>query len=160
MRIKYDVASRGLLIAFGAANDYSESREVADGVVVDFDRDGRPLAIELEDVAAVSDTKSVLALVAPQVRSGADLLRFREALSMTQQELGDALDIPRNTIARWERDEMTIEKPRLLSLALGGLIAGTDNARKDAVLIGSKRSKASKVKRYAKSSDRRTSKKR
>src|SRR5689334_10668330 len=100
MKIRYDAKSRGLLIAFGESEQYAESREVVDGVVIDFDRYGRPLAIELEDVAAVTDTKSVLSVVAPQIKKGADLRAFREALSMTQDELAEALGIPRNTIAR------------------------------------------------------------
>ena len=59
MRISYDEESRGLMIAFGDAAHYVESREVAPGVVVDFDKDGKPLAVELEDVAAVMDPREL-----------------------------------------------------------------------------------------------------
>jgi uncharacterized protein YuzE/transcriptional regulator with XRE-family HTH domain len=127
MRIRYDADSRGLLIAFADAKHYAESQEVAPGVVVDFDRKGRALAIELEDVAAVTNPSAVLDIVAPQIRNGADLRKFRDALSMSQQGLGDALGVPRNTVARWERDAMLIERPLMLSLALRGLVS--DDAR-------------------------------
>jgi transcriptional regulator with XRE-family HTH domain/uncharacterized protein YuzE len=131
MRIAYDESSRGLMIAFGDPDAYSESQEVAPGVVVDFDKKGRPLAIELEDAAAVTDTTSLMSLVAPFIRSGADLRTFRDSMGMTQQELGEALGVPRNTIARWERDDMPIEKPQLLSLALRGLVAGATSTNRE-----------------------------
>lgn len=134
MRIAYDESSRGLMIAFGDPKAYSESQEVAPGVVVDFDKKGRPLAIELEDAAAVTDTTSLMSLVAPFIQSGADLRTFRDSVGMTQQKLGDALGVPRNTIARWERDDMPIEKPQLLSLALRGLVAGGKSEVRDSLI--------------------------
>ncbi|HEV8661308.1 MAG TPA: helix-turn-helix domain-containing protein [Thermoanaerobaculia bacterium] len=123
MRLQYDDSSRGLLISFGDPKRYSESREVADGVVVDFDAKGKPLAIELEDADAIIDTNALLQLLQPRIDNGDALRSFRERLGMTQQQLGDALEIPRNTIARWERDELPIEKSRLLELALRALVA-------------------------------------
>jgi Protein of unknown function (DUF2283). len=54
MRISYDEQSRGLLISFGDPSRYRESREIADGVVVDFDENGKVLAVELEDLAGFS----------------------------------------------------------------------------------------------------------
>jgi DNA-binding XRE family transcriptional regulator len=124
MRLQYDDSSRGLLISFGDPKRYSESREVADGVVVDFDAKGKPLAIELEDADAIIDTNALLQLLQPRIDNGDALRSFRERLGMTQQQLGNALEIPRNTIARWERDELPIEKSRLLELALRALLAG------------------------------------
>jgi len=55
MRISYDDKSGGLLISFGDPVDYSVSTEVAPGVVVDFDKHGKALAVELEDAGAVVD---------------------------------------------------------------------------------------------------------
>jgi uncharacterized protein YuzE len=58
MRIVYDERSRGLLISFGDPSRYHVSKEIVDGVVVDFDEDGKALAVEIEDVAGVCEPKS------------------------------------------------------------------------------------------------------
>lgn len=122
MRVSYDQKSRGLFIHFGDPKKYVESREVAEGLVVDFDADGRPIGIEIEDTEAVVDARAIARLLKPRIRNGSDLRRFREQLDLSQQELGALLEIPRNTIARWERDELPIEKSRLLELALSALL--------------------------------------
>jgi transcriptional regulator with XRE-family HTH domain/uncharacterized protein YuzE len=110
------------MIAFGDPAHYVESKEVAPGIVVDFDKDGKPIAVELEDVAAVMDPRELQALVHPRISKGADLRSFRERLGLTQEQLGALIDIPRNTIARWERDELPIAKTRQLELALSALL--------------------------------------
>jgi DNA-binding XRE family transcriptional regulator/uncharacterized protein YuzE len=122
MRISYDERSRGLLISFGDPNRYRESREIADGVVVDFDEDGKALAVELEDVAAVVDPREVGTLVRPRIKKGSDLRTFRDRLGLTQEQLSELIEIPRNTIARWEREELPIAKVRQLELALGAIL--------------------------------------
>lgn len=127
MRISYDEDSRGLLIAFGDPARYSESKEVAPGVVVDFDENGKPLAVELEDVTAVIDPRELQTLVHPRISNGADLRSFRETLGMTQEQLGALIDIPRNTIARWERNELPIAKTRQLELALSAILRPETN---------------------------------
>jgi DNA-binding transcriptional regulator YiaG len=48
--------------------------------------------------------------------TGANLRERRLALGLTQQGLADKLEVSRNTVARWERDEMAI--PGFLHLAL------------------------------------------
>lgn len=122
MRISYDETSRGLLIAFGDPSRYRVSKEIVPGVVVDFDEDGKALAVELEDVAAVVDPREVRDLVYPRITKGADLKAFRERLGLTQEQLGGLIDIPRNTIARWEREELPIAKMRQLELALSAIL--------------------------------------
>jgi transcriptional regulator with XRE-family HTH domain len=47
---------------------------------------------------------------------GAKLRERRLALGLTQQGLASKLKVSRNTVARWERDEMAI--PGFLHLAL------------------------------------------
>ena len=47
---------------------------------------------------------------------GAKLRQRRLALGLTQQGLASKLKVSRNTVARWERDEMAI--PGFLHLAL------------------------------------------
>jgi len=47
---------------------------------------------------------------------GAELRERRLALGLTQEGLADKLQVTRNTVARWERDEMAI--PGFLHLAL------------------------------------------
>lgn len=122
MRISYDEKSHGLLIAFGDPASYRSSREVAPGVVVDFDKDGKPLAVELEDAEAVIDPNEIRRLVHPRITKGADLRAFRERLGLTQERLGDLIEVPRNTIARWEREELPIQKARQLELALSAIL--------------------------------------
>jgi DNA-binding XRE family transcriptional regulator/uncharacterized protein YuzE len=122
MKISYDDKSGGLLISFGDPSDYHESKEIAPGVVVDFDGQGKALAVELEDASAVVDPDEIQRLVHPQIRNGSDLRSFRERLGLTQGQLGDVIDVPRNTIARWEREELPIAKERQLELALSSIL--------------------------------------
>lgn len=122
MRISWDEKNGALFISFGDPARYHESREIVPGVVVDFDRKGKALAIELEDAAAVVDPAEITKLVHPRIRSGADLRLFRERLGLTQEQLGDLIEVPRNTIARWEREELPIAKVRQLELSLSAIL--------------------------------------
>lgn len=47
-----------------------------------------------------------------------ELLSRRRDLGMSQAELAKELGIPANTIARWERGELTIARPQMLGLAI------------------------------------------
>ena len=122
MKISYDEQSRGLLISFGDPNRYRVSKEVAAGVVVDFDESGKALAVEIEDVAAVIDPGEIKTLVRPRIKKGSDLRTFRDRLGLTQDQLGELIEVPRNTIARWEREELPIAKVRQLELALSAIL--------------------------------------
>jgi DNA-binding XRE family transcriptional regulator/uncharacterized protein YuzE len=122
MKISYDEKSRGLLISFGDPSRYRESKEVAPGVVVDFDKNGKALAVELEDADAAMDPRELQSLVHPRISKGSDLRAFREQLGLTQEQLGDLIEVPRNTIARWEREELPIAKVRQLELALSAIL--------------------------------------
>ena len=51
---------------------------------------------------------------------GQELRRLRKALKMTRRELGEALDLNKNTVARAERDELPI--PRVTELAVKYLL--------------------------------------
>ena len=50
--------------------------------------------------------------------TGAELHTFREKLGLSQSQLATLLGVTPNTLARWERDELTIQHPRILELAL------------------------------------------
>lgn len=50
-----------------------------------------------------------------------ELKRERRRLRMTQTELGSAIDVHANTIARWERGEQPIQHSKMLRLALKAL---------------------------------------
>lgn len=54
---------------------------------------------------------------------GTELRERRVALGLTQQGLADKLEVTRNTVARWERDEMAI--PGFLHLALKSIESDT-----------------------------------
>lgn len=55
---------------------------------------------------------------------GAELRSRRGGLGLSQLQLAEALDVPANTIARWERGEVPIRHPRILRLALERLAIG------------------------------------
>lgn len=51
--------------------------------------------------------------------TGSELRRYRkERLGLSLERLGERLDIPWNTIARWERGEIKIQHPVVLQFAL------------------------------------------
>jgi DNA-binding XRE family transcriptional regulator len=50
-----------------------------------------------------------------------ELKRERRRLRMTQAELGEAIDVHWNTIAKWERGEQPIQHSKMLRLALKAL---------------------------------------
>lgn len=53
---------------------------------------------------------------------GEKIKEYRLNLEMTQSELGEALEISRNTIARWERNAIVPESWRMVELALKQLL--------------------------------------
>ena len=59
---------------------------------------------------------------------GAKLRERRLAMGLTQQALANKLKVSRNTVARWERDEMAI--PGFLHLALKALDCGATKGKK------------------------------
>lgn len=51
--------------------------------------------------------------------TGNELRQIRTGqLAMSQRDLAAELDLPQNTLARWERGEIAIQHPRMLRLAL------------------------------------------
>jgi DNA-binding transcriptional regulator YiaG len=54
-----------------------------------------------------------------------ELKAMRFKLGLTQSQLADILQLPANTIARWERGELKIERPELLRLAIEHLSCRT-----------------------------------
>ena len=55
--------------------------------------------------------------------TGKELRRRRELIGLSQVALADALGLAPNTIARWERGELSIGSPKMLNLALNSLKA-------------------------------------
>jgi transcriptional regulator with XRE-family HTH domain len=53
--------------------------------------------------------------------TGPDLLAWRARVGWSQKRLADALRVPVNTVARWERGEMRVQHPTILRLALWAL---------------------------------------
>ena len=66
---------------------------------------------------------------------GATLRERRLALGLSQQELANKLEVSRNTVARWERDEYP--NPGFLNLALNWI--EWETAKSAATKSGSKR---------------------
>ena len=52
MRVTYDESVNILYIRL-REGDYDESDEVAEGIIVDFDKQGKPIAIEILDASAL-----------------------------------------------------------------------------------------------------------
>lgn len=53
-------------------------------------------------------------------------------MRMTQRDLAGELGVPRNTLARWERGELEVQHPQMLSLALEAIRSqweGVDDAQ-------------------------------
>jgi DNA-binding transcriptional regulator YiaG len=63
---------------------------------------------------------------------GAECRRLRRALGLTQVEFAERLGVTGNTVARWERDEMTIREPmaKLIRLLMPAPKRGTKHGSK------------------------------
>ncbi len=60
------------------------------------------------------------------------LRKRRLAMGMTQRDLAGELGVSLNTLARWERGELEVQHPQMLSLALDEIRSqweGTDVAQ-------------------------------
>ena len=133
MKYVYDREADSLSIIFADGRRYRDSEEIHDGIVIDYDTAGRPIAIEFHDRASrFVDTDGLASgrevyvqhPDAGQVRhpvKGDWLRAQRELLGLTQQQLADQLSVGKNTVARWEREELKIEHPGMLMLALESL---------------------------------------
>ena len=127
MKYFYDQASDSLYLTL-AERKYADSIEAAPGVVLDFDAAGRLVGVDLEHASHTIDV-SDLSLQGEPTRSelaetkinGAEIKRQREVLGLSQVQLGRHLGVATNTIARWERGELKVEHPGMLSLALSAL---------------------------------------
>lgn len=63
----------------------------------------------------------------PIIEDGSEIRDIRKKhLNWTQKELGAALGVSSNTIARWERNEVKIDNPIMLGLALEALTGRYD----------------------------------
>jgi transcriptional regulator with XRE-family HTH domain len=69
----------------------------------------------------VLDWMETADILAPIDVTPDDLRRRRLALGFSQAELGRRLDVPQNTISRWELGTLKIERPSMLDLALRAL---------------------------------------
>jgi transcriptional regulator with XRE-family HTH domain/uncharacterized protein YuzE len=129
MKYIYDRETDSLAIILAEGHRYRDSEEIADGVVIDYDTAGHPIAVEFSDRASrYVDTEGLASgreiriehpnLPEREVLSGDALRDMRLQLGMTQEQLGLALTVGKNTVARWEREELRIEHPGMLKLAL------------------------------------------
>ena len=139
MRYFYDRKSDSLYLAL-AERPYGDSVEATPGVVLDFDKDGKLIGIDLERASKTVDVSDLEMHEQPagtdvQVAhvDGANLKRERETLGLSQAELGRKLSVSSNTIARWERGELKIEHPAMLQLAMGALRRSSQQADRVAI---------------------------
>lgn len=127
MKYFYDRKSDSLYLTL-ADRPYGDSVEAASGVVLDFDKEGRLIGIDLERASKTVDVSDLEMHEQPAGTDGhaaqidgANLKRDREALGLSQAELARKLSVSSNTIARWERGELRIEHPAMLQLAITAL---------------------------------------
>ena len=128
MRYLFDRDSNSLVITLAEGRQYRDSEEVVTGVVIDFDVDGRPYAIELLQADKLIDVSDLVtgrpirltprASAATIEVSAAGLRRWREQFAFTCEELASRLELAPETIAAWESGERPIENTGVLSLAL------------------------------------------
>lgn len=132
MKYIYDRESDSLSIVFAEGRRYRDSDEIHDGIVVDYDTGGRPIAIEFYDRASrfvdtdgLASGREVFVEHPDGARSadmsGEALRIMRLRLGFTQDQLAQQLSVGKNTVARWERNELTIEHSGMLKLALDAL---------------------------------------
>lgn len=81
--------------------------------------------------------------------TGQEIRTKRLALGMTQAQLGEALRVNKNTIARWERDELTPQSTEMLRLAFVGLEIERKPALTGAKLVRKIERSTKKIRRIA-----------
>lgn len=128
MKYLYDRASNTLALTFAEGRQYRDSEEVYDGVVLDYDTNGRPYAIEFLRVDEFVDTRGLISgrpvklsgreLTDLGELTGASLKLWREHLGLTQPDLASHLHLRQELLAAWEDGQTAIENPELLRLAL------------------------------------------
>jgi len=128
MKYLYDRSSNSLALTFVEGRKYRDSEEIYDGVVVDYDIDGRPYAIEFLRVNEFVDTQGLISgrpvrvsgseLTNDVQLNGSVLQSWRENLGLSRDELSRHLNLSSELIASWEDGIHAIDNPELLRLAL------------------------------------------
>lgn len=128
MKYLYDSASNSLVVTFAEGRHYRDSEEIATGVVIDYDIDGRPISIEFLRASEAVDVTGLIsgrpvrlqygAYNGPDDITGESLKAWRESLGIAADQLAAYLAVPLEIIEAWEKRERQIEYPGLLRLAL------------------------------------------
>lgn len=128
MRYLFDRTSNSLTVTFAEGRRYRDSEEISDGVVVDFDTEGRPYAIEFlraerfVDIENLVSGKPVQLTPVSVADSGeltaTSLKQWREHLALSPEELATRLGVTPKVVEAWESRVRAIESPGILKLAL------------------------------------------
>ena len=127
MRYLFDKDSNSLSITFAEGRRYRDSAEISDGVVVDFDTDGRPYSIEFLRADEVLDITGLVSgrptqfaptMVDTPELDGESLRRWRNQLGLSQRDLAGLLQVAPEVVDQWESGTREIEYAGLLRLAL------------------------------------------
>ncbi len=62
--------------------------------------------------------------------TGREVRRVRRALSLTQREFAKLVGVTANTVARWERDELTIGSTAAILMRLLGQLRRKEDKRR------------------------------
>jgi DNA-binding transcriptional regulator YiaG len=117
-----------MALTFVEGRQYRDSEEIYDGVVVDYDVEGRPYAIEFLRVNEFVDTRGLVSgrpvkvsgseLITTRPIDASALSEWREGLGITRNELASFLNLEESLITAWETGIERISNPELLRLAL------------------------------------------
>jgi DNA-binding transcriptional regulator YiaG/uncharacterized protein YuzE len=128
MRYLFDRESNALTVTFAEGRRYRDSEEISDGVVVDFDTEGRPYAIEFLRADRFVDVGGLVSgqpiQLAPHGLSEAaelnaeTLRQWRESLALSQEELAARLKVSASVLEAWVTGASPIDNPGVLHLAL------------------------------------------
>jgi DNA-binding transcriptional regulator YiaG/uncharacterized protein YuzE len=128
MRYLFDKESNALTVTFAEGRRYRDSEEISEGVVVDFDIDGRPYAIDFLQADRFVDVAGLVSgqpiQLAPHgLSEGSELnaetlKRWRESLALSQENLASRLKVSSAMIEAWETGARLIDNPGVLHLAL------------------------------------------
>ena len=128
MRYLFDKESNSLAVTFAEGRQYRDSAEIADGVVVDFDTEGRPYSIEFLRADQVLETRDLpggrwtdlppQSMLDVRELNAQSLRRWREHLALSQSELAVLIQVPADVIEAWESGTRPIEYAGRLRLAL------------------------------------------
>ena len=128
MRYLFSRDSNALVITLAEGRQYRDSEEVAEGIVIDFDVEGRPYAIEFLQADRFVDVEGLVndrpvrltpkPIQDPIELTPTGLKNWREHLGLSQEELASQLAVPADVVRAWENGDQPVQNAGILRLAM------------------------------------------